>query len=151
MMNPHASDESSITVKQIATKPLSRPMRILLVIAGHIFVALGVIGAILPLMPTTIFLILAGWCYARSSERFHCWLYTNKFFGTYLRNYKENRGTPLSVKIGSISVLWISIGISIWTTTMPWFVPWILIGIASAVTVHLARLKTLKKESSHES
>ncbi|HNE84676.1 MAG TPA: YbaN family protein, partial [bacterium] len=78
MMNPHASDESSITVKQIETKPLSRPMRILFVIAGHIFVALGVIGAILPLMPMTIFLILAGWCYARSSERFHCWLYTNK-------------------------------------------------------------------------
>jgi hypothetical protein len=125
-------------------KELSRLSRNFLVFSGHVFVGLGVIGAILPLMPTTVFLLLAATCYAHSSPRFYNWLLHNKYFGSYIKNYKENRGTPLSVKITSIAILWITILISIYSTAMPWYVIALLIAIAVAVTIHLIRIKTLK-------
>lgn len=117
----------------------------MLVLAGHTFVGLGIIGALLPLMPTTIFLILAGTCYAKSSPRFYNWLMTNKFFGKYLSNYKDKKGTPLSVKIISISVLWITIAYSLIFTEIPLYATIILWIIGIGVTWHLIAIKTLKK------
>ncbi|MBX7150861.1 YbaN family protein [bacterium] len=115
--------------------------------AGHGFVALGIIGAILPLMPTTIFLLLAAGCYAKSSPQLYEWLHTNRYFGSYLKNYREKRGTPLSVKIGSMAVLWASIGYTIVFTKAPIYVDVILILIAVGVSIHLIMIKTLKKEN----
>lgn len=120
--------------------------RAVLIFAGHAFVGLGIIGAILPLMPTTVFLLLAAMCYARSSPRFYYWLMHNRYFGSYLRNYKEKKGTPLSVKISSISILWITILFSIWTTHAPWYVDALLVMVAGGVTIHLISIKTLRKD-----
>ncbi|HRE40223.1 MAG TPA: YbaN family protein [Ignavibacteria bacterium] len=118
--------------------------RNMLVLAGHTFVGLGIIGALLPIMPTTIFLILAGTCYAKSSPKFYNWLMKNKFFGKYLSNYKDKKGTPLSVKIISISVLWITITYSLIFTEIPLYVVIILLIIGIGVTWHLIAIKTLK-------
>ena len=116
----------------------------MLVLAGHTFVGLGILGALLPVMPTTIFLILAGSCYANSSPKFYNWLMTNKFFGKYLKNYKDKKGTPLSVKIISISVLWITIIYSLWFTHIPLYAIILLLIIGIGVTWHLIAIKTLK-------
>jgi uncharacterized protein len=129
------------TTKQ---KPLGRLDRTALVFAGHAFVGLGIIGAILPLMPTTVFLLLAATCYARSSPRFYHWLLHNRYFGSYIRNYKEKQGTPLPVKLTSMAVLWITILFSIYSTSAPWYVDVLLLLIAIGVTVHLIMIKTLK-------
>ncbi|HCA42863.1 MAG TPA: DUF454 domain-containing protein [Bacteroidetes bacterium] len=118
--------------------------RKMLVLAGHTFVGLGILGALLPVMPTTIFLILAGSCYAKSSPKFYNWLMTNKFFGKYLKNYKDKKGTPLSVKIISISVLWITIIYSLWFTHIPLYAIILLLIIGIGVTWHLIAIKTLK-------
>ena len=64
----------------------------ILVTLGTIFVVLGVIGMFLPLIPTTIFLLLAAYCYSRSSEKFYTWLITNRWCGEYIRNWREGRG-----------------------------------------------------------
>lgn len=127
-------------------KPMSRLNRAALIFAGHAFVGLGIIGAILPLMPTTVFLLLAATCYAHSSPRFYHWLMHNRYFGSYLKNYKENQGTPLSAKIVSITVLWLTILISVFSTSAPWYVDGILLAIAVAVTIHLIMIKTLKRD-----
>lgn len=56
---------------------------------GFLMVGLGIIGALLPLMPTTIFLILAAWCFARSSPRFEAWLLNHARFGPVIRDWRE--------------------------------------------------------------
>jgi uncharacterized membrane protein YbaN (DUF454 family) len=57
---------------------------------GFLCVVLGFIGALLPLMPTTIFLILAAGCFARSSPRFEAWLLGHRRFGPTLRSWRED-------------------------------------------------------------
>jgi uncharacterized membrane protein YbaN (DUF454 family) len=69
-------------------------IRILLVIAGTLFVGLGIIGIFIPVLPTTPFLLLAAACYARSSRKFHEWLLNNRWFGDYIRNYLQGKGFP---------------------------------------------------------
>ena len=130
-------------------KELSKFNKNALVVAGHSFVGLGILGMILPLMPTTVFLLLAAGCYAKSSPRFYNWLHTNKFFGRHLKNYKDKKGTPLSVKLFSTTFLWASILFSIYSirnTESFLYISILLIIIASAVTIHLFTIKTYKAE-----
>lgn len=70
---------------RVRSAPLTRPLWLAL---GFVFVGLAFVGAFLPLMPTTIFLILAAACFARSSPRFEAWLLNHKQFGPTLRAWR---------------------------------------------------------------
>ena len=118
--------------------------RILLIVIGTLFVALGVLGMFLPVLPTTPFLLLAAICYARSSKRFYNWLMTNRWCGEYIRNYREGRGITLRHKVLTISLLWLTIGYAAWFVVSLWWVKLILFGIAAGVTLHLVKIKTCK-------
>ena len=118
--------------------------RILLTVIGTLFVALGVLGMFLPVLPTTPFLLLAAICYARSSKRFYSWLITNRWCGEYIRNYREGRGITLRHKVLAISLLWLTIGYTAWFVVSLWWVILILFGIAAGVTLHLVKIKTCK-------
>jgi len=83
-------------------------MRVVYFSLGWIFFALGIIGILLPVMPTTPFMLLALWGFARSSDKFHNWLYTHRFFGPPLRQWNEHRVIPLIAKIMSVSFMSIS-------------------------------------------
>ena len=117
-----------------------------LIFAGTVCVGLGVLGMFLPLLPTTVFLLMAAYCYSRSSERFHIWLLTNRLLGPYIKNYKSGKGISIRQKITTISVLWLSIGFSIWMLGGGFWVSLLLITIAVAVTFHLVRIKTYRIE-----
>jgi len=69
----------------------NRLIRWVLIIAGTFFVGLGVLGIVLPLLPTTPFFLLAAVCFAKSSKRFYTWLLNNKWFGNYIKNYQEKK------------------------------------------------------------
>jgi len=116
-----------------------------LVLAGTIFVGLGTLGIFLPVLPTTPFLLLAAACYARSSEKFYRWLLTHRWFGKYIRPYREGKGIPLKAKTLSISFIWLTILFSILFVVHPLSVRIILITIASGVTLYLLSLPTLKE------
>lgn len=64
-------------------------MRIVWLILGLIFVGLGILGAILPLLPATVFFLMAAFAFARSSERLHTWLMTHKVFGPPIIAWQE--------------------------------------------------------------
>jgi uncharacterized membrane protein YbaN (DUF454 family) len=66
---------------------------------------LGLAGTVLPVLPTTPFLLLALWAFARSSERFHTWLYTHRYFGPRLRDWHQYRIIPLRAKLLAWSVM----------------------------------------------
>jgi uncharacterized membrane protein YbaN (DUF454 family) len=116
----------------------------MLIIAGTIFFGFGIIGIFLPILPTTPFLLLAAACYARSSQRFYNWLMNNKWFGNYIKNYREGRGVPLKFKIYTISFLWITILTSIYFVINNFWIEIILIMIAIGVTIHIITIKTYK-------
>lgn len=116
--------------------------RTVLMAAGWILVGVGVVGIFLPILPTTCFLLGAGWCFARSSPRFEAWLYENRLFGRYLRDYTESRILPQKIKIISLVMLWGSISFSIFLVPST-ALRIALITVAAAVTLHLARLKTI--------
>jgi uncharacterized membrane protein YbaN (DUF454 family) len=120
-------------------------IRKLLIVAGTFFVVIGIIGIFLPILPTTPFLLLAAWCYARSSEKFYNWLINNKWFGTYIKNYREGRGVPIKVKVLSISFLWLTIIFSVVFIVSNFYIRIILIGIAIGVTIHVLTIRTLKQ------
>jgi uncharacterized membrane protein YbaN (DUF454 family) len=123
----------------------NRLIRGLLIVAGTLSVGLGVLGIFLPLLPTTPFLLIAAACYAKSSERFYNWLLGNKWFGNYIKDYREKKGIPRKVKIASISLLWAAITFSTLFATDNLPVRIVLVLIATSVTVHVLFIRTLRK------
>lgn len=116
-------------------------LRYLLLGVGCASVCLGVIGVFLPIMPTTPFLLLAAACFARSSPRFHAWLLGHPQLGPLLKSYLNGEGIPLKAKVLSIGSMWVSITVSCWFVPWPW-VRVLLVAVALAVTVYIARQKT---------
>ncbi|MCD4844035.1 MAG: YbaN family protein [Methanosarcinales archaeon] len=82
-------------------------------ITGTVFLIIGGVGIILPLLPTTPFLLLALTCYAKSSKRLYNWLLYNKWFGEYIKNWHEGRGIPVKTKILTIALLFLTMGYSV--------------------------------------
>jgi uncharacterized membrane protein YbaN (DUF454 family) len=121
-------------------------VRALFFVAGSVSLALGAIGIVLPVLPTTPFLLLALACYCRSSKRMTKWVLTNKYFGSYIRRYKEGKGIPIKTKIVAIATLWITISYSaFFIVNVWWIVQLILFAIAIAVSIHIIRLPTYRE------
>jgi uncharacterized membrane protein YbaN (DUF454 family) len=73
------------------------------------FFLIGALGAVLPVLPTTPFMLLALWCFSRSSDRFHFWLYHHRFFGPPLRDWERYQVIPLVAKVMAVSMMLISL------------------------------------------
>lgn len=84
-----------------------------LIVLGCFFVVLGAIGAVLPLLPTTPFLIAAAWCFAKSSPRFHQWLLNNRWFGNDLRQWEDTRTISRKVKKRATVIIVITFSLSV--------------------------------------
>ncbi|MEQ4922250.1 DUF454 family protein [Proteus hauseri] len=94
--------------------------RILLIIAGWLCVGLATLGVILPVLPTTPFLLLAAWCFSRSSQRFHYWLLYRSWFGPYLRYWQTYKAMPKGAKPKAIIVILLTFSLSLWLVSMLW-------------------------------
>jgi len=127
---------------EVTHKSNKKFVRVLFFIAGSITLAFGTIGIVLPILPTTPFLLASIACYLRSSERMTHWMLTNKYFGKHIKNYREGKGIPLKTKIFAISLLWITIVYSAFFIVPIWIVQIILFAVAATVTLHLVRLPT---------
>ena len=112
---------------------------------GIIALGMGTIGVFVPLLPTTPFLLLAAACFIRSSDRLYSWLIHHRWFGSYIRNYREHRAITLRAKVLVLSLLWGVIGYSAIFVASSWWLRALLAVVAIGVTTHLLRLKTLTR------
>jgi len=110
-----------------------------LLVCGTLSLGLGLLGIIVPLLPTTCFLLLAAWCYARSSQRLYDRLLSARVIGPYLQRYRDSRVIPPRVKVAALVMMWITIGYAVFTYPNVW-VRLTLLAIAVGVTVHLQKL-----------
>lgn len=104
---------------------LSAHLRVLYLLLGWCFFGLGALGAVLPGLPTTPFMLLALWAFSKSSRRFHHWLYAHPFFGPPLQQWCTHRVIPFKAKLLSVVTMVLSFvylafftAISIWIKLM---------------------------------
>jgi len=101
-------DEPNQVVDSIHQVDLDRSKlsRILWFTAGFIVMTIGLIGIIVPGLPTTPLMILAAACFAKSSQRFYDWIINNKLFGQHVKNYREGNGIPKKSKPIILVTMW---------------------------------------------
>ena len=120
--------------------------KIALVTAGILCVGLGILGIFVPVLPTTPFLLLAAACFVRSSDRLYNWLIHHRWFGNYIRYYREYHAVTLRSKIAALVMLWGVIGYTAFGVIENWWLRGLLGAIAIGVTIHLLHLRTLTPE-----
>jgi uncharacterized membrane protein YbaN (DUF454 family) len=114
-------------------------------IVGTLALILGIIGAFLPVLPTTPLILLAAGCYLRSSKRFYEWLISNDKYGKTIEDYHTGRGITKNTKIRAIGLMWLMITISVYffITSIPLIA--FLYLIAISVSVYLYRQPTIEE------
>ena len=118
--------------------------KILFISLGIICVTLSLIGIFVPVLPTIPLLLLAAYFFARSSNRALQWLMNNRWFGPYIRTYREGRGMAVRDKVMTLLSLWITLGLSIIFVVENIWLRFVILGVASGVTFHLVRIKTYR-------
>lgn len=88
--------------------------------AGLVCIPVAVAGIVLPLLPTTPFLLLAAFCFDRGSPRLHTWLIEHRLLGGPIRSWRENRAIPLPAKISAAGLMLIALFSSLWMGVANW-------------------------------
>lgn len=118
----------------------------LLTAAGCVSLGLGVVGIVVPLLPTTPFLLLSAACFLRSSKRLSDWLLSHGTLGRYIKDYRAGRGMPLRAKIVALVLLWGTISASAVFVVSALWVRLLLLVVAVGVTVHLLAIRTKRAD-----
>lgn len=121
-------------------RPLSPLARWLLIGAGWLALILGAIGVLLPVLPTTPFILLSAACFARSSERFHAMLLRNRVFGPLIVEWEQHRSIPRRTKRWAITLMVLTFGSSIVFFVQPVGLKWMLAAIGLAVAIWIWRI-----------
>ena len=97
-------------------------LKVVLIVLGSLFLALGTVGVVVPGLPTTPFLLLSAACYVRSSERLYAWLTGHRLFGVFIRNYRESRTIPMRAKIIALTMMvtMVSLSVLLWLDALAW-------------------------------
>jgi len=103
---------------------------------GYASLVLGIAGIALPLLPTTPFVILAAWCFARSNPALAQRLYENPRFGALLTTWRDQRAIPPRAKIYALLMLALSYAVAVWLVRNP-YVPYLLAAIMGSVALYI--------------
>jgi uncharacterized protein len=113
---------------------------------GTFSIAIGIIGIVVPLLPTTPFLLLSAACYAKGSERMYRWFINIKWIGNAIKNYHDGNGISIKGKIISILFLWTTILISMNLMWPNILIQLLLIIISMSVTYHIIKFKNNEEQ-----
>jgi uncharacterized protein len=112
--HPSTHHPNPMPLPDSATLHRSRAVRWLLWLAGSVALVLGLIGVVLPGLPTTPFILLAAACYAKASPRLHGWLLRHRFLGPMVRDWETHRSlTRRSKTVAQVSMV-VMVGLSAW-------------------------------------
>jgi uncharacterized membrane protein YbaN (DUF454 family) len=134
-------DEADTPNSREAKADMAPRRRFVYHMLGLFFTALGIVGILLPLIPTTFPLILASGFFIHSSPRLHRWLNGNRLTGPYIRAYTEKRGLSVKRKIGTIVLLWFGLGISAWLLRDTIWALALLGAVGIGVSIHVATIR----------
>jgi uncharacterized membrane protein YbaN (DUF454 family) len=118
--------------------------KILFIVLGAISLTLGIIGIFVPGLPTTSFVLLTAYLWARSSEKLYNKLLNHKFLGGYIRDFQK--GVSVRTKIRSVSIMWTMILISSFVFIQNWYIRGILLLVGIIGTIVMWRLPGPKEE-----
>jgi uncharacterized membrane protein YbaN (DUF454 family) len=135
------ADPTLATLEPEATPDRSRPVRVVFAVIGTIALAIGVLGIVLPILPTTPFLLLAAACYARASTRLYGWLLGQSSLGPVITRWRKSGSLAPGVKVRAIVIVVVTFALSILLVDGT-LVRALLLGTAAILTVFLARLPT---------
>lgn len=138
---PAPAEPSPVGPVQAGYVHRSRPVRAVLVVVGTVSLAIGVIGIVVPVLPTTPFLLLAAACYARASTRLYGWLLGQRAVGAIIASWRESGTVTRGVKLRALAVVVITFAISIILVDTP-IIRLGLAVIGTIVAVFLARIPT---------
>ena len=113
--------------------------KMLLIAAGYLSLLLGVLGVVLPVLPTTPFLLLSGYCFARSSKKFERWLKQTKLYQFYVADYAETKSIAKERKKKIIIQIYLLMGLSVWLAPLVW-VKLALLALTVFITYYLFRV-----------
>lgn len=122
-------------------------IRIILIIIGCISLALGTMGIIIPILPTTPFLLLSLACFVRSSDRLYDFILNNKYLAPYVKDFIEGRGIPKNIKIRAIFFKWLGIGFAVIFVVDKAIIRLMLLTIASIVSIYICTRETPENSS----
>ncbi|MCB1859581.1 MAG: YbaN family protein [Gammaproteobacteria bacterium] len=91
----------------------------MLLLAGWIALAFGLLGIVLPVLPTTPFLLLAAYCFSRSSSRIHQWIVSHRWFGPPILQWQEKRTISRVNKRRALLLICLSFSLTLWLTPLP--------------------------------
>lgn len=114
-------------------------------VLGTLSLGIGMIGVLIPVLPTTPFLLMASFFYLRSSKRMYNWMLNHKVFGSYIYCYMKHRGVSQKAKEGTLIFLWSTLLLSM--IIIPgWQIKIVLVLVGLAVSTHIMLLKTLSED-----
>ncbi|WP_243370158.1 YbaN family protein [Microvirga solisilvae] len=116
-------------------------MRRLYLSLGYASLALGILGIVLPVLPTTPFVILAAWCFTRSNPALAAWLYDHPRFGTLLTTWRDQRAISPRTKVYALLVMAASYAVAVWLSSSP-YLPLILAVVMGSVGLYIATRPT---------
>lgn len=119
---------------------MKRALRAAYLVAGFACVGIALLGVVLPVLPTTPFLLLAAACFARSSDRFYAWLINHRSFGPLVREWREHRSIPYRTKLLAIGLMAASLTASIVFFVRPAWLQAALAVLGLLVAVWLYRI-----------
>ncbi len=119
-------------------------MRALYLTLAAVFFGLAVLGAVLPVLPTTPFLLLTSWCLVRSSPKLHARLRRSPLFGPLINDWEQHHGVRLHVKWSALGMLVVAVGASLWFGHLAPWLELVLIVLAAVGAFVILRLKTIR-------
>ncbi|KGF28429.1 MULTISPECIES: YbaN family protein [Staphylococcus] len=125
-------------------------MRYVLIALGIVFTVIAFTGAVLPLLPTTPFLILAAICFTNSSRKFKIWLESTQIYKNYVENFKKYKGYTMKEKIRILISLYIVVGFSIFMISNLYIRIGLMIMVVIQTIVLFTFVKTLPANFNQE-